>query len=389
MSVPLVAHVIYALSTGGLENGLVNIINRFPRDRYRHVVICITTADNFAQRITAPGVNVIQLKKPPGHNLGFYLRLWRLLRTLRPAIVHSRNLAALEAQLCSLGMRGVKRVHGEHGREIGDLEGRNRKYLLLRRGMRPLIHRYVAVSRDIATWLTSVVGVRPERVRQIYNGVDHERFKPRASKPLALLPQSWCGLDDMLVVGTVGRLTPVKDQQLLLRAASELCRTEPELAARLRVVIVGDGPLRGELEALVARSGLTETVWLAGERSDVPELLQLMDVFVLPSLGEGISNTVLEAMASGLPVVATNVGGNRELVEEGVNGALIPVGDVTALSSSLSMLLNNDGERRRRGRNAQEFVRSHFDWTKTVAHYVRVYDEILGLDAGPPLEKLG
>jgi len=95
-SPPLVAHVIYALTTGGLENGLVNIINRSPAGRYRHVIICITGADEFAQRITAGGVEVIELNKREGHDLGFYWRLWRLFRKLRPDIIHSRNLAALE-----------------------------------------------------------------------------------------------------------------------------------------------------------------------------------------------------------------------------------------------------------------------------------------------------
>ncbi|MCB1843134.1 MAG: TIGR03088 family PEP-CTERM/XrtA system glycosyltransferase [Halioglobus sp.] len=386
---PLVAHVIYALSTGGLENGLVNIINRFPAGRYRHVIICITNADEFSRRISAADVQVIELHKPSGHSLGFYVRLWRLFRELKPQIIHSRNLAALETQVCSIGLRGVRRVHGEHGREVGDLDGRNRKYLLLRRAMRIFIHRYIAVSKDIERWLVTLVGVRESRVTQIYNGVDHERFRSRDVRPTALLPQSWQGLDDILVVGTVGRLTPVKDQQLLLRAAHALCAAEPELARRLRVVIVGDGPLRAELEKLVVELGLESTVWLAGDREDVPDLLQLMQVFVLPSLGEGISNTVLEAMASGLPVVATAVGGNVELVEDGVNGALVPVGDVAALAASLRELLCHEADRRRRARNAQRFVQSRFDWSKTVAQYLQVYDGLLGLKTGAPMETAG
>ena len=122
---PLVAHIIYALATGGLENGLVNIINRAPSDRYRHVIICLTTADDFAQRITAQDVEVIELHKRPGYDLSCYWRLRQLLRELRPDIIHSRNMAALEAQLCSLGMCSVKRVHGEHGRDVNDLDGSN------------------------------------------------------------------------------------------------------------------------------------------------------------------------------------------------------------------------------------------------------------------------
>jgi len=375
---PLIAHVVFSLSTGGLENGLVNIINRIAPESYRHVIVCITGADGFAARITAPGVDIIQMHKREGHDIDFYRRLRRLLQQLRPAIVHSRNLAALETQLCGLGISGLRRVHGEHGREIGDVDGSNRKYLMFRRCMRPLIDRYIAVSRDLESWLITRVGVRPERVTQIYNGVDHERFRPRNVKPLALLPQHWRKQDDMLIVGTVGRLTPVKDHASLLHAAAILRREHPDLGRRLRLLLVGDGPLRGELEAQVAARGLEEVVWLAGDRQDVPDLLQLMDVFALPSLGEGISNTVLEAMASGLPVVATAVGGNLELVRDGENGALVPSADPAALSGAIARVLVDEAGRARCGAAAHAFVRDNFDWQRTVQSYVTVYDELLG-----------
>lgn len=377
MNTRLVAHVIYALSTGGLENGLVNILNRFPARRYRHVIICITTADEFAGRITLPDVQIIQMHKRAGHDINFYRRLRRVLRRLRPDIIHSRNLAALETQLCSLGIPGVKRVHGEHGREVGDLDGGNRKYLLLRRFMRLFIHRYIAVSRDLEDWLIRRVGVKPERVTQIYNGVDHAYFKPRNVKPLALLPAHWREHDDILVVGTVGRLTPVKDQQLLLKAAARLRSTNQAIGDRLRVIVVGDGPLRQKLEQLAVQLALNEFVWFAGAREDVPQVLQLMDLFVLPSLGEGISNTVLEAMASGVPVVATAVGGNLELVEDGVTGSLVPVGNEYTLCDSLIENLSDPGERVRRGNNARHFVQSRFNWERTVDGYLNVYDALL------------
>jgi len=377
MSAPLVAHVIYALSTGGLENGLVNIINRFPPERYRHVIICITTADEFSGRITLPDVQIIQMRKRAGHDLDFYRRLRRLFKRLHPDIIHSRNLAALETQLCSLGMSGVKRVHGEHGREVGDLDGGNWKYLLLRRFMRLFIHHYFTVSKDLKGWLMRRVGVRPDRVTQIYNGVDHDRFKPRNVKPMALLPAHWREHDDIVIVGTVGRLTPVKDQRSLLQAAARLRSKNPAMGSRLRVIVVGEGPLRQELEELAARLAIDTIVWFAGARQDVHELVQLMDLFVLPSLGEGISNTVLEAMASGVPVVATAVGGNLELVENGVTGSLVPVGNERALCDALIENLHDPGELARRGSNAHRFVRSKFDWQRTVTTYVGLYDALL------------
>jgi len=375
---PLVAHIIYTLSTGGLENGLVNIINRSPSNRYRHVIICLTTADEFARRITVRGVDVIELHKREGHDFSCYKKLRKLLRELRPDIIHSRNLAALEAQLCSLGLGGIKRVHGEHGREINDLDGSNRRYLFFRRLMRIFIDRYIAVSRDLENWLITRVGVARSKVAQIYNGVDYERFIPESGKPLALLPEGWRSLDELLVVGTVGRLTPVKDQQLLLRAVDFLRKRNPALGARLRLVIVGDGPLRDELDRLSQELGVQELVWMAGDREDVPALLRLLDIFVLPSLGEGISNTILEAMASGLPVVATSVGGNLELVEEGFNGSLFPVGDVQGLSGALVSLAQDDADRARQGANARLRVCERFDWDRTVDAYMDVYDELLG-----------
>ncbi len=386
---PLVAHIIYALSTGGLENGLVNIINRSPPERYRHVIICLTTADEFAHRITAKDVQVIVLHKREGYDLLCYAKLRQLLKELRPDIIHSRNMAALEAQLCSLGLPRVKRVHGEHGREINDLDGSNWKYLIFRKFMRFFIHRYIAVSKDLESWLIAMVRVRANKITQIYNGVDHTRFAPETVKPLALLPAQWQQHDGILVAGTVGRLTPVKDQQLLLRAVARLRESDPGLAGRLRLLIVGDGPLYPLLTQLIAELGLQDIVWLTGDRQDVPSLLQVMDIFVLPSLGEGVSNTVLEAMASGLPVIATAVGGNVELVEDGCNGSLIPTGDSLALANALMTLLQDDEERIRRGNNARQRVCQRFDWDKTVAAYLHVYDELLNRSAGTAKERTG
>jgi sugar transferase (PEP-CTERM/EpsH1 system associated) len=386
---PLVAHIIYSLATGGLENGLVNILNRSPSDRYRHVIICITTAHEFAQRITAEDVQVIELHKREGHDLGFYWRLRQVLKELQPNIVHSRNLAALESQLCGLGLGNIRRVHGEHGREINDLDGSNWKYLQFRRLMRLFIHQYITVSQDLQQWLIDSVGVREDRVSHIYNGVDQACFAPLDTRPLALLPQQWQALDGMLIVGTVGRLTPVKDQQLLLRAVAQLRDDRPEFSSQLRVVIVGDGPLRADLAKLVTELKLEDLVWMAGDRDDVSALLCTLDVFVLPSLAEGVSNTVLEAMASGLPVIATAAGGNIELVEEGFNGSLFPVGDYHALAQALGGLLDDDEMRAMQGKNARDRVCQRFDWDRTVEAYLAVYDALIQPTKAVTLENTG
>ena len=375
---PLVVHIIYALGTGGLENGLVNVINRTPAQRYRHAIVCLTDSSEFAGRISVPDVRIVTLHKKSGHDAGMYWRLWKALRELSPAIVHSRNLAALEAQALTILMPGVKRVHGEHGRDMSDLHGTNWKYRLLRKVMSLLIHRYIAVSRDLAAWLSTVVGIPAVRIRQIYNGVDQLRFRPSLECAQGVFPAEFLPSGPAVVLGSVGRLAEVKDHASLVHALYLLVSSRPELGDKLRLVLVGDGPLLADLERQIAEYGIGELVWLAGDREDVSPLLQAMDIFVLPSLAEGVSNTILEAMATGLPVVATDTGGNPELVEHGVNGYLLPVQDPQALSDTLLALIDAPDERVRMGENGLEKVRKTFDWDHTVAAYLAVYDQLLG-----------
>ena len=379
---PLVVHVIHSLGTGGLENGLVNLINRTPPQRYRHAILCLTRSGSFEQRLDPrKQVKVVSLGARPGHHFGEYLAIWKALRAMRPAIVHTRNLSALEAQVPAFFLGNVKRVHGVHGRDVFDLEGKNRKYNLLRRTIRPLVEKYTTVSKDLQRWLIETIGVSPRKVVQIYNGVDQERFRPTGERPTGLAPAGFLE-SDSLVIGSVGRLAAVKDQATLVRAFARLQQLAPEQAARLRLVLVGDGPSRRELEQLVKELDLGERTWLAGDRDDVPELLRLFDLFVLPSLGEGISNTLLEAMATGLPVVATRVGGNPELVSDGRNGRLVDAGDPGALARVLVELAAAPETRRAMGRAGLERVRRQFNWDKTVEAYLGVYDELLAAPAG-------
>ncbi len=376
---PLVVHIIYALGTGGLENGLVNIINRSPPERFRHAILCLTRADAFAARLRDPAVEVIELHKRPGHDPLVYWRLWRTLRRLRPAIVHTRNLAALETQLLGLVMPRCRRVHGEHGRDVNDLDGSNPRYRLLRRLLSPFIHRFVAVSRDLADWLVDSVGIPPARVTQVYNGVDQNRFAPVPAddvEPAGAPPGFFS--QRALVLGSVGRLAAVKDQQLLVRALAQLIRQRADWRDRLRLLIVGEGPEREALERAAANAGVSDRVWLPGDREDIPALLRRMDIFLLPSLGEGISNTILEAMATGLPVIATAVGGNPELVESRRTGLLVPPGDARELAEAIATLADDPAMRRAMGQAGLERIRQDFTWRRTVEAYLGVYDELLG-----------
>lgn len=373
---PLVVHVIYSLEVGGLENGLINIINRTPGDRYRHAIVCLQGAGEFADRLVDPKVQVICLHSGQGHSFGLYVRIWKILRGLKPAIVHTRNLATLEGQIPARLLPGVKTVHGEHGRDVNDLEGINRKYNLLRRFIQPLVGRYITVSQDLERWLLDTIGVAQNKISQIYNGVDQDKFSPVKERNADLAPEGFLS-DDSIVIGTVGRLAVVKDQASLIAAFNLLLQNATVNKNKLRLIVVGDGPLHDSLQQQVQQLGIERYVWMAGDRNDVSDLLRLFDLFVLPSLGEGISNTVLEAMATGLPIVATAVGGNPELVEDGVNGRLVPVGDHQSLAGIIEQLIRQPDHLKAMGIRSLEKVKKQFNWDNTVAEYLAVYDGLL------------
>ena len=372
---PLIAHVMCRFDVGGLENGVVNLINHMPSDAYRHAVISLTEITDFRQRIVRDDVQFIALEKPPGHVLWIYPQLFKLFRKLRPAIVHSRNLGALEVVVPAWAAGVPVRIHGEHGRDVGDLDGSNKKYQWLRRIYRPFVTHFIALSRDLEDYLTGRVGMPQASVAQIYNGVDAQRFHPAAARQ----PIAGCPFVDpaFWLVGTVGRMQTVKDQTTLARAFIRALAIAPEMKASLRLLMIGDGPLRAQSQALLEQAGVTELVWLPGERNDVAEILRGLDCFVLPSLAEGVSNTILEAMASGLPVIATDVGGNGELVEAGRSGELVPVGDVEAMAEKIVGYARDRERARAAGQAGRAAVERQYSMAAMVLQYQGLYDRLL------------
>ena len=376
---PLVVHVVYRFDTGGLENGVVNLLDQLPASAYRHVVLALTEVTDYRRRVHNDEVEFIALHKGPGHAFWLYPKLFALMRRLRPAIVHTRNLAALEA-VVPAWLAGVPvRLHSEHGRDVDDLEGRSRKYQWVRRLYRPFVTHYVALSRDLADYLVGRTGVASGRVSQIYNGVDVARFRPAGQGGAGTHraePIAGCPFDPTAhwLVGTVGRMQAVKDQPTLVRAFLRALELQPALRSDMRLVLVGDGPLRAQCLSLLDAAGAADLAWLPGERSDVPALMRGLHCFVLPSMAEGNSNTILEAMASGLPVIATRVGGNADLVADGATGLLVPAADTEALAQALSVLAGARARAADMGRAGRATVEARFSLQAMVAAYRDLYD---------------
>jgi sugar transferase (PEP-CTERM/EpsH1 system associated) len=366
-----VTHVIHQLATGGMENGLVNLINNIDPTQIKHSVLCMTNATDFRTRIRREDVAIAEMgKREKGNDFSAQWRAFKQLRGWRPDVLHTRNLTGLDAVVPAFLARVPVRIHGEHGRDMTDPDGTNKRFILLKKLHAPFIHRWSAVSQDLVNSLIEKVGVPEAHISHICNGVDLSRFVHPAVR--GEIPGFTRATD--VVFGTVGRLQDVKEQWLLLEALALL----PSLSAsaeKARVVIVGDGPMRPRLEKEIAARDLGGKVLLTGAQNNVPNWLQSMDVFCLPSRAEGISNTILEAMASGLPVIATRVGGNPELVVDHVTGLLIPHSDARALAGAMAALLDDEALRRRHAYAAHARALKEFSIDAMVSRYTQLYLE--------------
>jgi sugar transferase (PEP-CTERM/EpsH1 system associated) len=374
---PLIVHVVYRFGVGGLENGVVNLINRLPVDRWRHAIISLTDVSaEFARRIQRTDVDVIALQRGPGHLVRDYPRLYRLFGRLAPAIVHTRNLAALEAVVPAWASRVPVRIHGEHGWDMQDPGGKRTRYRMVRRLYQPFVTRYVALSQHLESYLERAVGIGSDKIEQIYNGVDTERFV-RARGARVAIPG--CPFDPARhwLVGTVGRMERVKDPINLAQAFIHALALQPAATERMRLVMVGDGALRKEVGQVVEAAGVGDRVWFAGERSDVADVMRGLDCFALPSLAEGVSNTILEAMATGLPIVATRAGGNAELIEPGVTGTLVPIADSEALAQAVLGYYNDESLARRDGNAARYAAERRYSLARMVQDYETMYERAL------------
>jgi sugar transferase (PEP-CTERM/EpsH1 system associated) len=368
-----IVQVIPSFRVGGLENVAVRLVTHLDPLADQAVVTPGNTGP-IAERLPA-GVSLYPLGETHRPDRWNAIRMARLFRKLRPDIVHTRNWTCIDA-IIGARLAGVPVViHGEHGREAADPEGRNPRRRQVRRLLAPFVTEFVTVSRDLARWLVEQVRVPARKVRTIYNGVDTGRFAPgdRAAARHALgIPDDWA------VAGTVSRLDPVKDQAGLIRAFAQT----PNVG-KSALVIAGDGPSRPQLEAVIKELGLGGRVRLLGERDDVPLVLRALDVFVLPSIGEGISNAILEAMATGLAVIATRVGGNVELVREAVTGSLIEPRSPEALAEALTAYLADPARARKHGAAGRERAVAEFGLERMLAAYEALYRPYATLEARP------
>jgi glycosyltransferase involved in cell wall biosynthesis len=305
------------------------------------------------------GVRIVRLSSlvrrvDPVRDLSALVSLWRLMVCEKPDIVHTHtSKAGILGRLAARLARVPAVVHTPHGHvfygHFGSLA--SKIYLLVERIMSRITDRLIALTQGERDDYTALSVCHPKKVVTIHSGVDIDHYLnvtvnvQRKRKSLGLEPEG-------LVVGTVGWLLPIKGPMYLLRAMAEVWKRYP----RSSLVYVGKGDLEGELRREASRMGASEKVRFLGWRDDIHEILPVLDIFVLPSLNEGMGRVLVEAMAAGRPLVASNVGGISDLVFQGENGLLVPPADPKALAHELVFLISNPGKRRKMGEKGREMA---------------------------------
>jgi glycosyltransferase involved in cell wall biosynthesis len=359
-----VLHVVRSLNVGGLEMGVVNLVNGLHRLGVRQAVCCLEQRGALADRVPAevPAWGCAEGRRRVWQRPE--LRAARLIHEFQPHVVHARNCGAwVDAGLAwVLAQQPGRLMFSIHGFDV--MQRVSRKWALIYRQLARLTHAMAAVSSETAHEFARETGIPVSRFTVLSSGVDTQRFHPALDWPRPV------PAEQRLVFGYVARLGTVKGHDILIRA---FARAVHEFGVNAELRLVGDGPLRPGLEALAQERGVTDRVHFLGTRDDVPDQLRSFDVFVLASEREGRPTSIMEAMACGLPVVATDVGSVRGLVAEGVTGLVVAPSDVDGLARGLCQIATDPALRQRFARAARAEAESRLSLDSMLRAYLQFY----------------
>jgi glycosyltransferase involved in cell wall biosynthesis len=362
--------VTHDLAIGGLQKVVVNICRTIDREAFDVSVLCLRALGPFAADIERLGIPVVLLpQKARGTDYLSFVKVAGALREGRPDVIHTHNTQPFVDGTLAALLSGVGRVvHTDHGRQFPD----KRRYMLAERLLSRAAFKVVGVSDDTSQQLVAWEKIDPAKVMTIPNGVDCRAPLTAAGKTEK---RRELGLDGTgPVLGVVGRLSEEKGVAYLFRAMPKVLRERPNAV----LVVAGDGPLDLELRALATELAIEGSVRFLGPRSDVAAILGVLDLYVLPSLREGLPLILLEAMAAGCPIVATEVGGVPSAVDHDTTGLLIPPKDPDALAAAIVSLLEDAGLRRKFSEAGSRLVRDRYSVEAMTRRYERLYREAAG-----------
>jgi L-malate glycosyltransferase len=361
---PCVLQVAISLNPGGTERLVVEIARRV-RPAFASTVCCLDEPGTWSGELTGEGITVTALHRPPGFRPAIGRRLAGVARQSGAAILHCHQYSPfVYGCVAALWNPGLRVVFTEHGRRSD--QPPRAKQRVANRVLGRLGHRMFAVSEELRQYMATS-GLPRKRLGVIYNGIDPGPAPAPAARAAA---RARLGLPEgAFIVGTVARLDPVKDLGALVHGFAAVRASRPDAC----LVVVGDGPERGVLERVAASASLGRSVSFLGERSDPREILPAFDAYVNSSVTEGVSITILEAMAACLPVVATSVGGTPEVIGDRRHGLLVPARSPQAIARALAELAGAPALREQLGAAARRRVEERFTADRMVAEYMDVY----------------
>lgn len=368
-----VLHLLHRFGFGGTERVIANLLNHSGKGVTNFIGGFFPHDEDFLDELTLKS-NTFWLDKKPGNDPFMPFKIASLCRKHKIDIVHSLGWGTYaEGFLAAKGLLRIPFIFSYRGKTMEDTIGLPKRRVLAQRLFSRFTDLILSPSKISRKEYAEEIGINPEIISVIYNGVDVNRFAPdlktRTEKRSELKIKP-----DEIVIGSVGRLDPVKNIDSLVKGFAGLT---DRLRGKCKLFIVGDGSDREKIESMIGKYGLKGSVILAGMRRDIPDLLKLMDIYVQPSKYEGIPNSVLEAMASSLPVIATNVGGVSEIVNHDDNGFLYPVGNQDELLNYLTALIKDPARRLHMGIRGRERAISLFSMQKMVETYETVYKKLL------------
>lgn len=365
-----VLQITHDLNIGGLQRVVVDLAKHLDKTKFAVSVCALREGGPLEAELVDAGIEVIRM---PPMNRADYFRFWKLhkvMRATQPAIIHTHNTEPLTDGTLAAILAGVPvRVHTDHARRFPD----KLRYMVSEWLLSHFLSQFVAVSEQTKHDLVRYEKIRPGSIKVVFNGIDGAKYGVRIDKENKRT-ELGIGPSRTPILGVAARLTEQKGIAYLLQATKLLCKDFPHVL----LVIAGEGEFSQVLHDEADRLGIADNVLFLGPRLDIHEVLQVLDIFVLPSLYEGLPLVLLEAMAASLPIVTTDVGGVRHAVRDGVNGIVVKTRDAYALYAAIKRLAENNEMRSAFSRNSLDLFDEQFSLDQMVKDYEAIYIDCLG-----------
>ncbi len=369
-----IGYIVSSLNYGGVEKYVVDLANNIDRSGFDPVIFSLSSHIPLSSQLNS-NTRIHTFERKKGNDPGLWLQLSKKISQEKIDVLHSNNwstyLETVAAKLLSLRPR---LIHVQHGMEANDEQTQRRRFAKnrLRQACTFFTDQVAVVSEATKSFVQTEWYTPPDKIHLIHNGVNTDFFKPGSGKQIDHFKEKLGVTNTACIIGSVGRLMKVKNYAMLIKAFSMIVSKNPDT----RLVLVGDGPEKKSLQHLVQNLGIENKIIFAGTTSDVRSFLQIMDIFVLPSFSEGVSLSLLEAMAAGCPAVATAVGGNKEVINPFQNGLLVPSDNPAAMAHALENLINDQLLYQRLRENSRKTVIRKFSLKQMIYHYQQLYRKL-------------